>query len=708
MYGALPFRLYDEVEERDEFREQIIQQDAKLQEDKQKLSRGSLVFLVILAVFSVTGVLAFFNSSTTVATLYSGATTLDIAPEKSLLLYITAENEYGQYGGKYSWLNDVEGSQLVEPYKTTTLTAGGPKVASSNGYSWTWTTSYDDTVYTGSSIDIVFTKTGVFSVTLTGKSSTMDDVTFTTNLISKYVKRELRSLSDDDRAAFVGAAHKMWKYDDETGREKYGDKFTSMATFVEEHALASNDVKCDQFHEGSGFFTHHFALSQAFEASLRAINPAVTLPYWDFTIEGQAIEDAGQNPSYFLEITPFFTDDWFGEVDGNNHIINSKFAGASMPKVNDDSIVSPNSYGYIRSYWNNNNDDEVTRHFFDVCGVEPTRKTIPSCSTHYDVMDTKSLAKFQILSPSDGHGPLHVQFGGIYGDCIQGYQDFITKWSDVLNADMTTDEINSIGYDPKTWEFGLTGSPRLQMIEKEVMGEYFHIYRSLWRSHMCSRDGTPNLLTCPESCADDASTSECKCQVEGLDDGTTDWEDVYNCVLSSEKNRNLFNAVFSSEFLEDLVKFVSTTSIYEGEMLEAASPADITFWVIHPTIERLLAAKRNTEVTDFGGMSFTEWSPRDGNSEEWYSYSYYTLEENENSFWPEAYTCVGHADTDPALPSALQWLDGFEELADTDGDGTISNWEYYVAMDPNNVNGVDYVFDSFEWSHCDGVVDSTR
>ena len=75
-------------------------------------------------------------------------------------------------------------------------------------------------------------------------------------------------------------------------------------------------------------------------------------------------------------------------------------------------------------------------------------------------------------------------------------------------------------------------------------------------------------------------------------------------------------------------------------------------------------------------------------------------EENENNYWTEAYTCTGHDVDDAALPASLPWLDGFEELADTDGDGIITNWEYYLAINPNNEDGLDYIFGDFEWSHC--------
>lgn len=102
--------------------------------------------------------------------------------------------------------------------------------------------------------------------------------------------------------------------------------------------------------------THHLSLTNTFEASLRSINPAVTLPYWDFTIEGQMIENADEIPSYMLQITPVFSDTWFGATDENHHISNSRWAHSLMPKQQDLINGVKNSYGYIRSYWNNNPD----------------------------------------------------------------------------------------------------------------------------------------------------------------------------------------------------------------------------------------------------------------------------------------------------------------------------------------------------------------
>jgi hypothetical protein len=612
---------------------------------------------------------------------------------------ISATNEYGEYGGaNYDWL--VE-KHLAEPYKTTVFSINEDNHLDDE-IVWKWSQEDEDDVW-GNSIEKVFTNTGKYELLLSGMNIRNETIlTQTIPVIVKYVKRELRQLTNEDRHNFLHAASKIWKYTTDEGRAKYGEKFTGINELVEEHALASNDIKCDQFHEGSGFFTHHFAITQTFEAALRSIDPSVTLPYWDFTIEGQDITDAGESPSYFLEITPFLNDKWFGSTDENGHVRDSKFAFAKMPKITNESIVEPNSYGYIRSYWNNNNDEYAVRHLFDVCGVEPTNKRIPNCQTHFEILNVTTLSDFQILSPNDGHGTVHVQLGGMGGDCIDAYQNFTDTWADLLDAEMTPEEIMSHGYSMDEWEWGTKGARRT-MLENMVMGEYFHVYKSLWRSHMCSRDGTPNLLVCPDNCDENSSPDDCKCQVEALVNGTTDWENVYACILSGH-SQMVFNKIFPEEFIIDMVYMLSTMSSIEGEMLESSSPIDILFWVIHPTIERLLSAKRVNAYVDYGGSQIYRWATQDGSEETWYSFSYFSLEENENKYWTESYTCTGHDANDAALPASLPWLDGFEELADTDGDGIVTNWEYYLAINPNNEDGLDYIFADFEWSHCEDKI----
>ena len=74
----------------------------------------------------------------------------------------------------------------------------------------------------------------------------------------------------------------------------------------------------------------------------------------------------------------------------------------------------------------------------------------------------------------------------MWGGCEDGYHAFTEKWAHILRKNMTNDEIAAVGY--KKWKWGNTEVANF-MLDTAIMGEYFHIYRSFWRSHMCAVDG---------------------------------------------------------------------------------------------------------------------------------------------------------------------------------------------------------------------------
>ena len=222
---------------------------------------------VILTFFTLTitaGLFIFFDTTHSLSADDNMKSTISTYDK----INITVSNEYGEFSGaKYQWLTD---SHLVEPYKTTSFSINTDNTID-NTLSWKWVHPDEDVLW-GSSIEKVFTTPGKYDLYLHGIDTNNEVViNQTIPVIVKYVKRELRSLSSEDRHKFLHAASKIWKYTTVEGQAKYGEKFTGIHQFVEEHALASNDIMCDQFHEGSGFFTHHFAITQSFEAALRTL-----------------------------------------------------------------------------------------------------------------------------------------------------------------------------------------------------------------------------------------------------------------------------------------------------------------------------------------------------------------------------------------------------------------------------------------------------
>ena len=69
---------------------------------------------------------------------------------------------------------------------------------------------------------------------------------------------------------------------------------------------------CDHWHQGAGFVTSHMALTLMFEQAVQAVNPAVSMPYWDFTLESTFFGAAD------FRTSGVFADDWFGAASTDN------------------------------------------------------------------------------------------------------------------------------------------------------------------------------------------------------------------------------------------------------------------------------------------------------------------------------------------------------------------------------------------------------
>jgi len=171
----------------------------------------------------------------------------------------------------------------------------------------------------------------------------------------RYVKREIRSLTISDREAVLDAMATLWKYSQGDGVNLFGPKYSSIDTLATAYSYFTSDVVCDSY-QGPGFLSHYLALGVSFEAAIRAVDPSVTLPYWDYTIEGELMR-RNNIPSFsFNNVSNILTSTWFGSSDENNHIMDGRWAHTNITKLSDDR--------YARSYWNNNPDPEITALIF--------------------------------------------------------------------------------------------------------------------------------------------------------------------------------------------------------------------------------------------------------------------------------------------------------------------------------------------------------
>ena len=103
------------------------------------------------------------------------------------------------------------------------------------------------------------------------------------SMAAKYVRREIRSLTETDRAAFFKALRYLYTIKEDTGKERWGDKFQTMQYFLYKHLNGAGRTDCDHWHDGAGIVTHHMAFTLEAEQALQAIDPTIAMPYWEYS-----------------------------------------------------------------------------------------------------------------------------------------------------------------------------------------------------------------------------------------------------------------------------------------------------------------------------------------------------------------------------------------------------------------------------------------
>jgi hypothetical protein len=152
-----------------------------------------VVTFIVLTLFAVIPKPSFYDSTlkTSVTThVASYESSADAAATSAMNLI--ASNEYGTFKAPYPWMTDVPGTQLVEPYKTTTLTLTGTAV-DSGLYSFAWIIEgFDGKMKEGASTQSIIVKEPkIFPITINAylisaaSSSSEPAFSYSTRLVSK-------------------------------------------------------------------------------------------------------------------------------------------------------------------------------------------------------------------------------------------------------------------------------------------------------------------------------------------------------------------------------------------------------------------------------------------------------------------------------------------------------------------------------------------
>lgn len=552
-------------------------------------------------------------------------------------LEIVVHDDYTKRDGAsdwdYPWLSPVS-SLLVHPHMDSSLVI--ENVEDTSEYHW----HFENTTRIGYTLKLYLTEVGDYRVDVAEVDRTTGVThgfhTFT--LYCRYVRRELRLLTAKDREIFFGTAKVLWDVGTKVGQQRFGMAYRGAEYFTELHNSLAGARDCDHIHDGLGFLTNHIALSLRFEQSLQSVNPYVSLPYWDVTIDHHRIETSENgNFEKALFESELWQPDWFGSTDPNLHYVTE--GRWAYTQVNRDAWnTTHNPYGFMRAPWNSNPIEFVTRSHTE-CGQSAySFQGWPGCDSHLEmVVNFTDLSSFTYALQVAPHGPVHVNIGGTFG-CEEDFD----RLSSVLTA--------------------------AQLSEVKVFS--FAIPKNMYRL---------GLRECPQYCSTDSKPSECRC-------GCPAYESFLSNI--SLLQDSLFNTkVIPSSHIATALKYISSrdkdgiqkaytvadvlchSQIHVGDQLESASPGDISFWPIHPAIERLWMWKKLNKFFD---------------SEHWPNSS--------TSIYGS--TCTGHGANDMVgFPISL-W-----DTSIASPERLMTNIEMYNLADPES-SSLPYVYDSFTWPHC--------
>ncbi|CAM9893269.1 unnamed protein product [Pylaiella littoralis] len=590
-----------------------------------------------------------------------------------------AENEYTRRGDVvglgYPWLQD---RILVEPFRKTTLSVVSPR----EGMSYTWRVTPVEEVdvqsdmqvdYSGGLVEVTFERAPKYQVVLEERDAPVSTAgvgggggvagegdgtvvvrSSTTEIFCKYVRREIRSLFEEERNMMFDAMKVLWDVKVEEGRDLYGPDYLDVWSIDMFHQVGASDIECDHLHDGIGFGITHSMVTMIFENSMQLVNPMVSLPYWDFTIEGAIIdEEFDGDYTKLAKASPLWTPDWFGGVDKSDYQVkDGRWGSLTVPILPEEqrNMVGADVYGRMRSPWNVNSRPFLTRGLGEMCGLDSTEfYTWPGCASHYDLQDRfTSYYGYTWWSQYGPHGPMHVWVGG--------------------NVDCKKDMDVVMGIVGEDYRLSMTG------------------YLFVMRKDMF-RDTT---FKCVGQADPDTSEEEvmtkgmCGCLEFDLTQG-----DDYLKVFENFSSYYTFDKEFTEDEKRILAAQWCNGQVGIGESSESSSPLDPTFWSMHPTMERLLVFK-------LLAGTFTDWSWPD----EVGTWTGMGGVEYDVTISTRSDTCYGHRGSDVFPYDILSDLITPQfTFYGKKAPNTMQNRQLIKIFDPSE-NALPFIYDNFEWSHC--------
>lgn len=467
--------------------------------------------------------------------------------------------------------------------------------------------------------------------------------TATGKAICKYVRREMRDLSETDLNAYLDAAKVVYTVEEEEGRLKYGSNYHSNSYLHKFHFFNAAWQDADHIHKGNGFLAQHLKFTNIFEMSIQAVNPAVCLPYWDFTIdeaEGKTMPESFVMSADVFGSMHYSTDKQTYKY-GNDKILDGRILDGRWKEatvsMNTDFPELLSGFGYMRSPWNFNPSPYVSRFT-----LSDTYFTLPTCESHYETLYDTDLMDFMYDMESRPHGTAHLSSGGIFG----------------------LDQTESLV------EKGFLSESGAETFFRGFYSTLGYMYRR-------------NIIVPEDNCSvNENSLESSECGYVCKD--TSLLIPVTQCLYEGQSTFDYSQPGLQAA-LEEFYCGGPAKKILLGDQVEAASPADPAFWTMHPVLDRLLHAKCMA-----GGFETTGWATDPQTDFVCVDSECYISETDSYGFSESC--CMGHYENSQLLNAPDN--DRFSGYGITNGD-------LVKQIDPTTDDyAMTYVYDSFSWDHC--------
>ena len=496
---------------------------------------------------------------------------------------------------------------------------------------------------------------------------------------ARVVRRELRSLSEAERAAYFGALHVLYATGDDEGSRRYGADYKSADWLVREHLYGAADRACDHWHDDMGILNHHVGITWQFEKALRSVDATTAAHYWDYSADASTLGASGGA----WAASEVFRDDWFGGASfaGADHVVDAgawaflRVRGGGGGDDDDGFSGITNPYGLLRSPWNTNKVPFLGR-FREVLGNDGGGFDLPACADFVPFLNDPKLSLGSVASGLNGglHGPVHIMVGGHWGD-----DD--ARWGAYLAEDAPFSPSQVLLYSKFAWRAGFVRCP-----------------------DVCAADAPQDLCrcACPDAAhldQDDHAGALELLDAMRLRARSLPFSDAFASSSSSSDDGqpSLVDdaAYFGSHNItaKDILDLVCAVG-FPGELFTSAAPQDPLFWPLHGLAERFLQYARVLDAN--GALDLDEaWSykHRKNVASDTGLVCDWSADRPDGDRPPcEAATCPGHREDD-----LLPFADLFPDQA-----GLLTNRQFYDLSSP--IDGrLDYIYDNLDvWPGCAG------